>query len=52
MIWFSSGLAGWLWEETKAPLKSLPEMGSVHFHSPGVSRQPLAELGLSSESFP
>lgn len=48
MIWFSSGLlAGCLWEETKVPSKSFPKMESVHFHSAGVSRQPLAGLGLS-----
>lgn len=53
VILFSLGLlAGWLWEETKAPLKSLPEMGSVHFHSIGVSRRPLVELGLSLEPSP
>lgn len=52
MIWFSSALhAGWLWEETKVPLKSLPEMGRVHLHSAGVSRRPLAELGLSQSPF-
>lgn len=53
VIWFSLGLlAGWLWEETKAPLKSLPEMGrDFHFHSIGVSRRPLFGLGLYPESF-